>query len=285
MAQKPKGALKQFLDTTKKESRVLGKLERHFLATPRIKDRRTDVLHPSEMAKDSWCYRASYFHLMGFEPASAKRKLSMQTDGVFEEGHAIHHKWQKRFKNMNAIYGLWECRECDESFWGMPGDHNGNPDGVVYKEVPLDYPQMRIAGHADGWLTEFGDPLLLEIKSVGEGTIRWEDPSMLYKYDGDFKKVWANLESPFQSHIMQAQIYMKLIELIGFDQQAPQEACFIYESKPTQEYKEFIIPKSDFGITEKFDAAQMIVDAVGKGTPPVCNIGGPELCSSCKEYK
>ena len=166
----------------------------------------------------------------------------------------------------------------------MPGDHNGNPNSVKYKEVPLDYPQMRIAGHADGWLVGFDDPLLLEIKSVGEGTIRWESPDLLYKHDGDFKKIWAALDAPFQSHIMQAQIYMKLIELIGFDQPAPQEACFIYESKPTQEYKELIIPKSDFGINEKFDAAQMIVDAVAKGTPPVCNIGGPELCSSCKEY-
>jgi len=285
MAQKPTGALKQFLDVGKKDTRVLGRLERHFLATPRKNDRRTDVLHPSEMAKESWCHRASYFQLLGEPPAKAKRKMTMQTDNIFEEGHAIHHKWQNRFKDMGSLYGLWECQQCDESFWGFPTDHNDSPDMLVYKEVPLVYEQMRIHGHADGWLVGFDDPLLLEIKSVGEGTIRWEDPSMLYTHDGDFKKVWAALESPFQSHIMQAQIYMKLIELIGFDQPAPQEAVFIYESKPTQEYKEFIVPKSDFGITHIFDAAQMIVTAVDNLTPPACNVKGPELCASCKEYK
>ena len=77
-------------------------------------------------------------------------------------------------------------------------------------------------------------------------------------------------------------IYMKLAELLGLPN-APQEAVLIYEAKPNQEVKEFVIPKSDFGITELFDAAQMICDAVKNKVPPACNIG-PQGCAKCKGY-
>ena len=55
----------------------------------------------------------------------------------------------------------------------------------------------------------------------------------------------------------------------------PQEACLIYELKANQEYKEFIVPKSDFSIKHLIDAAKMISDAVDRSRwcaqDPVCN--------------
>jgi hypothetical protein len=64
----------------------------------------------------------------------------------------------------------------------------------------------------------------------------------------------------------------------------PKEAVFLYESKVDQEVKEFVVPKSDFGIMELFDAAAIIVKAVAEQTPLDCNINGAELCSKCKAY-
>lgn len=274
---KPSGALKSFINVAKKDTRVLGSVERFLLAKPKDRSRRTDVLHPSEMASGDWCYRASYFQLLGQEPNPETRKNSLTMQSVFEEGHMIHAKWQKWFQQMNVLYGKWYCIECEEVFWGGSDCHEGP---LQYREVPLFYEPLRISGHSDGWLVGLGDPLMLEIKSVGVGTLRWEAPELLIESDNNFDEAWKNLKAPFQKHITQVQIYMKLAELLGYEN-VPQEAVLIYEAKPNQKVKEFVVPKSDFGITELFDAAKMIVDSIKNLTPPACNIAA-DGCSKCK---
>lgn len=271
--------LKRFLEVGKKETRVLGAVERHVISKPRDKSRRTDVLHPSEMCGNDWCHRASYFLLKGHQPSS-NGVPSLQRWLVFEEGHDIHDKWQGLFQEMGSLYGKWYCIHCEEYFWGDPYCHDDGP--LVYKEVPLFHEELRISGHADGILINHGDPLMLEIKSIGEGTLRFEAPELLIEHNNDFNKAWNDIKAPFMKHIMQAQLYMKLAELINLDIQ-PQEAIFIYEAKPNQKVKEFVVPKSDFGITHLLENAAMIVDAVKNNTPPECNIaaGG---CAKCKGY-
>jgi hypothetical protein len=276
---KPSGALKSFVNVAKKETRVLGSVERHLLSRPKDKSRRTDVLHPSEMASGDWCYRASYFQLLGHEPNPDNRKNSLRMQSVFEEGHSIHAKWQKWFQQMNVLYGKWYCIDCEEMFWGGSDCHDGP---LQYREVPLFYEPLRISGHSDGWLVGLGDPLMLEIKSVGMGTLRWEAPELLAENDNDMDKAWKALKAPFQKHITQVQIYMKLAELLGYDN-VPQEAVLVYECKSNQEAKEFVVPKSDFGITELFDAAKMICDSIRSKTPPACNLSATS-CSKCKGY-
>jgi hypothetical protein len=277
---KPSGALKSFVNVGKKNTRVLGSVERFLLSKPRDMSRRTDVLHPSEMAGGEWCYRASYFQLQGTTPNPESRKNSLIMQSVFEEGHMIHAKWQKWLQQMNVLYGKWYCIECEEVFWGGSDCHDGP---LQYREVPLFYEPLRISGHSDGWLVGLGDPLMLEIKSVGMGTLRWEAPELLMEYDNDFDKAWSNLNAPFQKHITQVQIYMKLAELLGYED-VPQEAVLIYEAKPNQKVKEFVVHKSDFGITELFDAAQMIVDSIKNQTPPACNISA-NGCAKCKDME
>jgi hypothetical protein len=278
MKYKPSGTLKRFIEVGKKDTRVLGSVERFLLSKPRDESRRTDVLHPSEMASGNWCYRASYFQLLGQSP-QANRKMSMRLLSVFEEGHSIHAKWQRWFQQMNVLYGKWYCIECEEMFWGGSDCHDGP---LEYREVPLFYEPLRISGHSDGWLVGLGDPLMLEIKSVGVGTLRWEAPELLIENDNDIEKAWKALKAPFQKHITQVQIYMKLAELLGYEN-VPQEAVLVYECKSNQEAKEFVVHKSDFGITELFDAAKMICDAVRDRIPPACNLSSTE-CANCKGY-
>jgi len=286
MTYKPTGSFKQFLDAGKSVTRVISSVERHVLAKPRGLDgRRTNVLHPSEMVDPNWCHRASYFHLLGEEPVS--RNFSFKLLSVFEEGHSIHDKWQTWFKEMGNLWGKWEFLESGELFWGRPEDHPHKVEGVglegyKYREIPLDYPELRIAGHADGLLLDFGDPLMLEIKSIGAGTLRYEAAELFKENNYDFDKTWKQIDKPFMKHITQVQIYMKLAELLKLEY-TPQEAVLIYESKATQDVKEFIVPKSDFSIAHIFEAAEKIVDAVEARIPLECNIakGG---CSRCKGY-
>lgn len=279
MTYKPSGALKAFVDVAKKNTRVLGSVERHLISKPRDTSRRTDVLHPSDMVGEDWCHRASYFHLMGKEPLST-RNVSLRMASVFEEGHGIHAKWQRWFQEMGTLYGKWYCIECEETFWGGSDCHDGP---LEYREVPLFYEPLRISGHSDGWLVNLGNPLMLEIKSIGMGTLRWEVPGLLKENGNDMDKTWAAIKAPFEKHINQVQVYMKLAELLGYPD-VPQEAVLIYENKGNQETKEFVVPKSDFGIAHLFDAAAMIVEAVKTGVPPKCNVDGWGQCSRCGGY-
>lgn len=283
---KPTGSLKSFIDAGKNKTRVLGSVERHVLSKPQSDDRRTDVLHPSDMVDPAWCYRASYFHLLGHKPA--KRDYSFKLLSVFEEGHAIHAKWQGWFEEMGVLYGRWQCQICGEMVWKTSADldqeseHEDSCGPWDYREVSLYYKPLHIAGHADGLLVDLGDPLMLEIKSIGAGTLRWEAGELFAENNGDFEKTWKQLDAPFMKHVNQVQIYMKLAELLELEYQ-PKEAVLIYESKASQDVKEFVVTKSDFGIADIFSAAQMIADAVVAKTPPVCNIaaGG---CKRCKGF-
>lgn len=282
---RPSNTLKKIVDVGKKETRVVGSVERWILARPADNSRATDVIHPSAMIKPDWCHRAEYYHLQGAEPAPPKYRQSMKTHLTFEEGHRIHARWQNWFQGMGRLYGKFECVNCRVVVWETsPTLCTGcSSTKFKYKEVPVSSPEHGISGHADGWLKNFGDDLLLEIKSVGEGTFAWEDRMGWQAQGEDFKKAWANLKSPFYTHIMQAQVYMKLLELMDPDNH-PKEAVFIYESKPTQEVKEFVMPKSDFGVTPLFEAATMIMQAIDKQQPPGCNISPTGSCSKCEVF-
>jgi hypothetical protein len=280
------GTLKKLVDAGKKTTRVLGSVERYYLSLPADRSRATDVIHPSEMIKPDWCHRAQYYLLKGEDPAP--RHVSLDLALVFEEGHRIHARWQDWFAGMGTLYGLWACKDCRHTFWAtsptVPCGSCSSSKGFVYREVPVQSQAHMISGHADGWLKGLGNDLLLEIKSVGEGTARWEDPAGWIESGNDFKKYWATLTSPFYGHLMQAQVYMKLLELMFPGETTPQEAVFIYESKVDQKRKELVVSKSDFGVTELFDTALSIVEAVKNDTPPACNVNNGTMCKKCEVY-
>jgi hypothetical protein len=279
---------KKFIDAGKTNTRILGAVERHIIAKPKDKTRITTVLHPSDMADPGWCHRASYFHLQGKE-AVTNKTMTLNLASVFEEGHAIHKRWQKWFEEMGVLYGAWDCRTCGRRVWATSeeldaesvyGDEHCGP--WSYAEVPLDYKPLRIVGHADGWIKGMGNPLMLEIKSIGDGTLRWECPELYAENNYDFNKTWNSITTPFMKHVQQVQIYMKLAELIGYENY-PKEAVIIYEAKPNQKHKEFVIPKSDFGVKHIFEAAQKIMNCLKQGVPPYCNVKS-NGCERCKSY-
>lgn len=280
------GTLKDFVNAGKTTSRVLGSVERHILATPPDTSRSTTVLHPSEIIKSDWCHRSSYFQLLGFPPPPSKYKTSLRQKRVFQTGHDIHAGWQTIFHEMGKLYGKYSCNECGLVIWGMGTDPCPLCLNISYsyKEVSLMYDPLRISGHADGVLLGLGEPLLLEIKSVGAGTFRFEAPELTYEHNGELEAMWKALKAPFMSHIMQAQMYMKLAELINLEHQ-PQEALFLYENKGSQEPKEFVVKKSDFGITSILQACEDLMTQLDSRTPPGCNINGEAGCAKCAPYK
>jgi hypothetical protein len=271
-----KTELQKFLDTKKADTRLIGEIERHLMRQPES-DRRTDVLHPSEMIKGDWCHKYSYYLLNGGK--SKREKPNLRLQNIFDEGNYIHAKWQNRLSDMGVLYGNWYCETDNQYEWGVSSEINKGVSVFEYKEVPLVYEPLRIHGHADGWVKGLGDDCLIEIKSIGAGTLRFESPELLYDADGDVTKAWKNIRRPFRSHLLQGQMYLELAKR-QFGEEAPDEIVFIYELKADQDYKEFTV-KADYEIVERiFLAAKKVIDAVETGVMPECNIS-PKGCKSC----
>lgn len=281
---KPSGRIASLAETKKSQSNslLLGDIHKHLLdERSKPTDRRQDILHPSEMAKADWCPRQSYYRLAGVSPEK-DRKFSAQLETVFEEGHMVHAKWQKWLQQMGRLWGRWECPLCKFSWTGTGGqvtcDRCWNATGyenhfLEYKEVPLAAEEkFLIAGHEDGAVEDLS--ALVEVKSIGIGTVRFDNPELLRKYtvktqDGkqvvDFDGLWKDLRRPFGSHIRQTQIYLRLCKEMGlpFD-----KVIFLYEYKPNQAHKEFMVRFNPEISDPLFDQALDIKYALKKGTPP-----------------
>lgn len=272
-----KNDLQKYLDTKKADTRLLGPIERHLMKKA-PGDRSTTVLHPSEMIKADFCHRYSAYLLMGGKKEQSNPNLRLQN--IFDEGHFIHEKWQGRIYEMGNMYGDFKCMGCRKVTSGLsPREciHCGGED-LKYDEVALVHEPLRIAGHTDGWVKGLGEDFLIEIKSIGEGTLRFEAPDLLRDADHDLKKAWKNIRRPFRGHLLQGQMYLELAKRM-FGDDAPKEIVFLYELKLDQDYKEFTV-KADYDMVDRiFYKAQQINEAVDAGKLPKCNVDS----SGCKQ--
>jgi hypothetical protein len=270
--------LKAWLNAKKKPTRVLGDVERYLLTLP-PEDRATDILHPSEIVKDDWCHRESYFLLRGATKKQDKPNLRLQN--IFDEGHEIHDKWQKRFAEMGILWGKWDNGPGTAEWWGFASD--GPKTNRRYREVTVSSSKFMMGGHGDGIIRDDKGNAWLEVKSLGEGTIRAMDPKMFYKYP-DPKDAWKNVNRPFRGHRRQIWVYQELwalsgAEFYGFD---INECVVIYEWKADQSIKEFVVERAPEMVADVFEGAAKVVAAVKAGKPPACNVEG---CKKCKVYE
>lgn len=282
-----KTELRKFLDAKAKPARLLGDIERHLLARP-VGDRSTTVLHPSEIIKKDFCKRGSYFLLKGHTKIAEKPTLKLQN--IFDTGHAIHAKWQRYFQEMGVLHGRFTCKACDFSIFGTGPVlcPNCERDAVEYREVTLYDDALRIKGHTDGWVKGIGNDCLIEIKSIGPGTLRFEAPNLMADADGDFMKAWGSVRRPFPSHILQGQMYLELMDRMGVrdnNDEPIDEIVFLYELKADQSYKEFSIKRDFEMVRHIFDKAKFVVDAVEAGVAPDCNNNPGGTCKQCDPYK
>jgi hypothetical protein len=252
MAEK-KSSLRKYLDTKKKPSKVLGPVERMLLARPQ-EDRPTDVLHPSEIVKNSWCPREGWFLLKGDTKLEDKPSLTLSS--VFAEGHAIHKKWQGWLREANLL---------------------------IEDEVPISYAGFRIVGNADGLLgfpnvDEMTELALLEIKSIGLGTLRVNG----FDIQGGLGYSFRLISKPFPTHVRQAMLYAWCLNKI-----MPMPIAylvFIYECKEDQSAKEFVVQYDEEYLQGLFPKLLMLFpneDGVLVDEPPACI--NDEKCP-CRSY-
>ena len=277
--------LKKFLSTSKRETRLMGAVERHVLSKP-FDSRNMEVIHPSDIIKPEWCALAQYHALLG-NYKEVREKPALRLASIFAEGHTIHAKWQSWLEDMGVLYGKWYSPISKDYTWAT----SKNLVGLVnkeYKEVPLTSSKYKISGHADGWVKGLGDDFLIEIKSIGVGTLRFEAPALLAQADNDLEKAWKNIKTPFRAHLLQGQVYLHLCHLMaeeGLLPNAPKEIVFIYELKANQDYKEFIVQYNPEFTQEIFDKALDVSWAVDNGRPPICSINPTKGCERCAPFK
>jgi len=296
---KPSGRVADFFNA-QKSTVLLGKVQAHMIKeASKPSDRRQDVVHPSEVAKTGWCPKSTYERIKAAREASnpflkaVAESYSPQLLNIFDEGHYIHDKWQKRLRDMGELWGNWVCEVCDKRFKDVlyPGQCWGCDSTLLtYKEVPLRNDDFLIAGHADGAVPSLN--ALIEIKSVGTGTVRIEAPDIFKKNSEgskiDLTGLWRDITEPFPSHIRQGQLYLYLCEELGLSYN---KIIFIYESKFNQGAKEFVVEYDYAVVHDILMDIRNIVSILGGSMPngedcPVCskvNLPYPFICECVDE--
>jgi hypothetical protein len=244
--------LKKYLDTKKKPTLMIGPIERYLMGQPR-EPRSTTVLHPSEFTKPNWCPREGWFLLIGELKVDDGHGLQMLS--IFEEGHGIHEKWQR---------------------WAADA-------GILHSaESPVVWPPFRVEGNADGILMLPNDshlggtePVLLEIKSIGMGTLRMNR----FPMDGGLAQSFRRITRPFNDHIRQATFYAWVLRRTLWPDM--NRILFLYECKEDQAAREFVVTYNEEYIEvalEKLESLFPKADGVLVETPPRCTNGSGCIC-------
>jgi hypothetical protein len=285
-ASKPSSSLSKYLDTKKHDTRLIGPIERYLISRPK-EDRRTDVIHPSDLCKRDFCARAYYFKVVGKAPVEDNPNLRLQN--IFDEGHAIHAKWQSRIGEMGNLYGKWKCLNCHHTFWAQSPFHchSCGSDLLKYAEVGLIDDDLLLAGHADGWVRGLGADFFLEVKSVGPGTIRMEQPALII--DTDVETAWKNIRRPFPTYLRQGFLYLEIAHMMEakglLEYPAPNEIVFIMELKLNQAYKEFVVQRNADIAKDMLDTAFDIQYAVRTShVAPTCSQSTTGSCKACAPF-
>jgi len=282
-----RSALKRLKKSYRKDTQLLGALTRHVMR--KLNDpnpeRRTDVMHPSDMSKPEWCPRFDYHRLTEAQwerPKIANPSFTMSN--ALTEGTNIHGKYQTWLWEMGVLWGVFSCDDCEHRWealspWFCPKCESAN---LHYREVPFYNEQYMIGGHADGavhGLLRGVDPLI-EIKSIGIRTLAFEAPRLYEQYQNGVsaEDIWFQIKRPFGSHLKQGMLYVWLSNG-KYD-----TIIFVYESKFTQQVKEFVVKYNRTLIANVLEEAKDVAQGVRSSNPPDRPVwaapDGP-ICQNC----
>lgn len=248
--------------------RILGPVEnvlaQQYEKKQRLRDE--DHLHPSQLAKNNWCPRANVYSLMK-HPESNSRKLSFKQYNIFRTGDDIHSKWQKWMWEAGGLSGNWYCTNCGHGWMAVSPmecpECGIDTKSIRYREVPVYDEQHRILGHSDGIWEDADGRAVVELKSVGVGTIRWDAPRLYKGYeDGELSldQLWDKIKRPLLPHRRQVNLYMHCLKI--------DNAVVIYEWKPTQDVREFHLTYDPDLVRPMLEGSKQVIRALDNGIVP-----------------
>ena len=272
--------------SAKDTQRLLPKIEAALAIEQAERNAHRDIhhLHPSEMCKDNWCARSSYYKITEVEESDA-RSFNLKTMNIFAEGNNIHDKWQRWMWKAGGLLGKWKCKQCYHEWEGKSPEKCPECSSldIRYAEVAIRSDDHRIIGHADGVWEDSEGQAVIEIKSVGLGTVRWDAPKLYEGYENgelSLDELWKRIKRPLTTHRRQVNLYM---HCLGID-----KAIVIYEWKPSQDVKEFQLSYDSELVQPMLDGATEVIDALREKVVPSRPIRAThkscEFCRFCS-YK
>jgi CRISPR/Cas system-associated exonuclease Cas4 (RecB family) len=276
--------------TYRDKDKLVSGVARHLMKTEEDTDRRSDCIHPSEASHEGWCPRSTYYRIIGTPAEIQPRKLAFEM--AFETGHDAHRKWQHWFWDMGLLKGVFACLNCDLRWWDQSPQFcqrcEVGRNLLYYAEVPVKNEEYLLFGNADGDVVREGGSVLIEIKTIGTGTIRIEAPKLQERYtythtdeDGkthtgvDWYALWSGIRRPFPSHLRQGMVYC-----FCYDRK---EIIYIYDPKFITAYpKEFEIKFNRLFIEDILDECLKVKSAIDKQRPPKRPMWADETHASCK---
>lgn len=243
--------LKNYKNIITSKGRIVPVVEKQLIKEQVESTRDTLHLHPSEICKKDWCPRSSWYTIKGYEKQG--ETFTFQKLNIFAEGHAIHQKWQT---------WLTEAGVLEQA------------------EVPILNEEYRLMGHADGIINDKKGRAILEIKSVGAGTIRMEDYES-FKSATSENDMWKKVRQPFPTHLRQLNLYMYCLGI--------HEGVFIYEWKANQDVKEFSVRYQAELIEDILAGCQSVIRGLESGIPPMrptlAESSASRICKNCPYSK
>jgi len=267
--------------SAKSNQRLLPRIEAALAIEQAERNAKRDTvhLHPSEMSKDNWCVRSSYYKITGVDESDS-RSFNLKSMNIFAEGHNIHDKWQRWMWKAGGLVGNWKCSICSHRWEDTSPERCPTclTEDIRYAEVPIEDPRHRIIGHADGIWEDADGRAVIEIKSVGLGTIRWDAPKLYEGYDsGDLSldELWKRIKRPLTTHRRQVNLYM---HCLGID-----KAVVIYEWKPSQDVKEFQLNFEPELVEPMLEGAKQVIDALDDNLVPIRpDFATHKSCAACR---
>lgn len=246
--------------------------------------RDTKHLHASEICKPGWCPRASWYRLTGVQADhSSTRQISAN---VAAEGNDIHERHQTALWRLGILTGEWKCLVCRHRWWATSPESCPHCASLFirYNEVPIEDESIHLLGRGDGLVeTERRGQVLLEVKSVGLGSVRIEAPALYQRLkDGevDLNGLWQLIRRPFPTHVRQAMLYLRARKL--------RTAVMLYECKWNQQLQEFAVrytPETIEHIVDGAKAVKRALDDGGSVRRPEWAEETAKTCTKCEFYK
>ena len=269
--------------SAKSTQRLLPKIEAALAVEQAERNAKRDTvhLHPSELSKEDWCPRSSYYKITGVEESDSRR-FNLKSMNIFAEGHNIHDKWQRWMWAAGGLCGSWKCKQCSHKWEAKSPETCPEcaSEDIRYAEVGISDERYRIIGHADGVWEDSEGQAVVEIKSVGLGTIRWEAPKLYAGYEnGDLSldDLWKHIKRPLTAHLKQVTLYMHCLGI--------HKAVVVYEWKPSQDVKEFHVAYSKELIQPILDGAEDVIAHLEAGVvpprPDVARNKSSKVCKFC----
>jgi CRISPR/Cas system-associated exonuclease Cas4 (RecB family) len=286
----PDGLAKLVGATFRDNDKLITHVARHLMLRSDVSGRRSDVIHPSEVAKADWCPRSTYYRMVGAEAEVIPPGLAMEI--VFETGNEAHTKYQTWLWEMGIMRGIWHCLFCD-LHWEDVSPHScprceHGRDLLEYAEVPVTKPEYLLDGSMDGDVLLNDEWMPIECKTIGMGTLRYEAPELIKKYSYehidtndktrsglDWNALWNGIRRPFPSHLRQGMIYLFCA--------GRKKMRYIYECKYlTVTPKEYVIALDMELIEERLESCLQVKKSLELGRPPKRPVWAEPQVNTCK---